>query len=200
MPLGAGDDPHSGRTGEPVLLDVPARALEHRVPRGRKAGDVRHLAARHEGERGAWRKPQEIHEPRTGDLFDHRGGRAADDEARVLVPRAGQPVGRERRRQRPADDEAEVASARDPDDAALGLTSQSLDHLEWLAWLVRQVASEGHSQLLDRGGRPNGPLVERLEEVGSDLSGSPEERAIVSHAASSFSKRSGSSNGPTTAR
>ena len=51
-----------------------------------------------------------------------------DVQAGVLVPGAGQPVRRERRRQAAADDEPEVASAGAGDQARLGGCGELLDH------------------------------------------------------------------------
>ena len=47
----AGEHAHPRRALQAVALDVPAGALQHRVPRRRKAGEVRHLGAGGEAER-----------------------------------------------------------------------------------------------------------------------------------------------------
>ncbi len=100
MALPADEHADGRRTAQPIALDIPAGALEHRVPSGREAGHMGHLTTRHEGERGRRRKPEQLLEPLTRHLLDHGGGRAGDDEARVLVPGARQPVGRQRGRKR----------------------------------------------------------------------------------------------------
>ena len=115
MPLGSREHADPRRALEPVGVHVPARAREHVVPSGEQRGHVRHLAAGDEGGRDAVRQAEQLREPGARDLLDHRCARAADVEAGVLVPRRGQPVRGDRGRQRAADDEAEVAAARNPD-------------------------------------------------------------------------------------
>ena len=86
---------------------------------------------------------------------------------------------------RAADHEAEVAPARDRDDARLGRGRELLDHVERIDRRVRQRPAECLAQLVDGRRRPDRPLVERLEEVGCDVGGSPEELALVAHPAES---------------
>ena len=78
-------------------------------PACRQRGEVRHLAAGHEAEAAVSGKPEKILKPGADRLLDDGGGGAGDIQAGVLVPRRGQPVGGDGRRQRAADDKAEVA-------------------------------------------------------------------------------------------
>ena len=61
---------------------------------------------------GLARQPEQLEQPAADDLLDDGRGRGQDVQPGVLIPRARQPVGRDRGRQRAADDEAEVARAR----------------------------------------------------------------------------------------
>ena len=88
---------------------VPARALEHDVARDRQAGHVGHLRAGDEADARVRRQPEQREHPVLDDLLDDRRGGRADPHVRVLVPRRGQPVRRQRGGQRAAGDEAEVA-------------------------------------------------------------------------------------------
>ena len=112
----------SRSTSQPALA-------QHVVARSRERGEVRHLPAGDEAERGVARKAEQLEEPRARDLLDDRGRRAADVEARVLVPRGGEPVRGERRGHGTADHEAEVAARRLGDEARVGGGRELLDHL-----------------------------------------------------------------------
>ena len=145
----SGDDRYRRRSCETVVFHVPAHPLEHCVPSRCETGGVGHLAARDERERRARRDAEEILEPLARNLLDDRGRRAAHDESSVLIPRRGQPVGGEGGRKRPADDEAEVAAARDRDDARLGRERQLLDYVERIGRLQRSAPPRLAAQLVD---------------------------------------------------
>ncbi len=196
---GTAENPDRGRSGQSVALEVPAGVRQHRVPRGGEAGRLGHLAAGGEREGRVVRDAEELLQPAAHDLLDDRGGRAACVQAGVLVPGRGEPVGGESRRHGAADDEAEVAAARNRDDAGSGRFGELLDDCHRIGRSVRQRAAECLTQLVHGDGRPDGPLFERVEEVARELCGSVEELALA-HAARSFSKRAGSSYGPTSAR
>ena len=92
---------------------------------------------------------------------------AGDDEARVLIPRRGQPVRSERRGQRPADHEAEVAAARRRDDARLGAAAiSSATTCAPRAPTLRQRPAKRIAQLLDDASARMGRSSERAEELG----------------------------------
>ena len=84
----------------------------------------------------------------------------------------------------PTDDEAEVPAARNGDDALPGSLGQIFDDRAWIARAVGERTAECLAQLLDGGGGPDGPFVQRLDEVGRDLGGSSEELPLVAHGAS----------------
>ncbi len=200
---------HANRwsAAEAVALDVPARMLEHRMPRSREARDVCHLTTRDEGERRRRGKSEELLQPLACHLFDDSRCRSADDQARILIPGAREPVGRQRSRKRAADDEAEVASSGYRDHARVSVRGQLFDDDQRVDGFVGKRASESMAQLVDRRGRPHGSFVQRLEKIGRDLRRAPKQlplahrdESMSGYAAISFSKRSGSSNGPTTAR
>src|SRR5262249_17671737 len=142
---------------------------------------------------------QQLDEPLAHDLLDDRRGRAAGIETGVLVPGRGEPVRRQRGGHRTPDDEAEVASARDSDDAVAGRLRKLLDDGDGIARALRERPAERFAHLLDGRLRPDRALVERVEEVACELRGALEKLALA-HAARSFSNRSGSSYGPMSAR
>ena len=108
-----------GEPARPFSSTSQPTPLEHGVACGCEARHVRHLAPRDERERRCRRDAEQVLEPLPGDLFHHGRRRAAHDQARVLIPGRGEPVSRQGGGQRAADDEAEVPSARDPDDAGI---------------------------------------------------------------------------------
>ncbi len=63
------------------------------------------------------REAEQVDDPAGRRLLDHRRRGRGDVEARVVVPAAREPVGGERGRVAPADDEAEVARAGNADEA-----------------------------------------------------------------------------------
>ena len=179
--LSAHEDVDGRSSREPLLLDVPAGALEYGMASGREAGHVSHLTARDERERSRGRDSEQVLEPRPRDLLDHSGRRAAGHQSGVLVPRRRQPVGSERCGDRATDYEPEVAAARDRDDARLRGGGELLHDVERAPRLVLQRRVERRAELLDRRGRPDGPLVERLDEVGGDLRRAAQQLAFVPH-------------------
>ena len=108
----ADDDGDRRRAEEALRLDVPACALEHRVPRRGKCTEIGNRRAGDERARRLAREREHVQQPSQRHLLDVRcAGRRAVIRA-VLIPRVGQPVGRERRRKRAADDEAKKSRAR----------------------------------------------------------------------------------------
>ena len=100
----------------------------------------------------AVREAEQVVEPSPATSSPRRR-RAGDDQARVLIPGRGQPVGGQRCRQRAADDEAEVAAARDamrPGSAAAssGMTSSA------------RTAHQGAARRGPRGARRATPMHE----------------------------------------
>ena len=106
------------RTARP--LDVPARPPQERVAPGGQARERGHRGAGREPHADPGGQPEQLRGPRAGDLLGDRGCRPDDVQARVLVPRARQPVGAERGRQPAADHEAEEPRPRAGDQAVAG--------------------------------------------------------------------------------
>ena len=110
------------RAGEPVAARRPSRPRSSTWNRAAaSAGHVRHLCPGDEADRSLEQGVRAARRatPRVTSSTTEADG-PADVEARVLVPGGGEPVRRERGRQRAADHEAEVAAAAHRDDARLG--------------------------------------------------------------------------------
>src|SRR6185369_16476015 len=102
-------------------------------------------------------------------------------EPGVVVPGAGQPVGRERARQRPSDHEPEVARPGARDQPRIRDRCQVVDDLaRGLASPGQRAAHRCH-QLIVAGARPDAPRREAVEEVRGELGGLAEEGASVGH-------------------
>ena len=128
MPLGADDHRDRRRAEQPVVAGVPPHALEQRVARRGETGHVRDCRPGDEGAGAVERQPEQLDDPAHRDLLDPRAGRTGDAERAVLLPRCEQPVRRDRRGERPAVDEAEVARPRDGDRRGLTDAIELLDH------------------------------------------------------------------------
>ena len=170
-----GEDAETRRAGQPVAIDVPARAREHGVPRRGQAGDVGHLAAGDERE-GRWRRQAEhVLEPGAADLLDHGGRRATGIQPRVLVPCRREPVGGERRGKAGTDHPAVEAAPRAAQEAAGRIARQLVDDGDRVDALVRQRAREAPSQLGEWRGGTHGCGIERPEirerQFGGSLEG-----------------------------
>ena len=177
MHLAADEDANRRRAGQAVAVDVPAGFGEHVLAGGRERGDVRHLAAGHERERCAVGDAEQLLQPRARDLLDDRCRWTGYVQAGVLIPGGGEPVGGERSRDRAADHEAEVATAWDGDHTRVDPRDELLDHARWVRRLLGQRPSEQSAQLLGCRLREHRPLVERLEELRSEVGGASEQFA-----------------------
>lgn len=142
MALPTDEDADTRSAAEPVALDIPTCPLEHGVPSSSEARDMCHLTAGHEGKRGRRGEPEKLLEPLAGDLLDDGSCGPADDEAGVLIPGARQPVRRERGGQRAADDEPEVAAARNRDHPSVGRSGKRFDHGQRIDRYGRQRAAD----------------------------------------------------------
>src|SRR5437763_5970232 len=102
-------DDHCNRrcTEKSVRFRVPAGLLEDAVARGGERAKIRDRGAGDKSATRFGRKPQDIEQPAQRDLFEESSGRGGAVETGVLVPGAREPVGRERERERTADDESE---------------------------------------------------------------------------------------------
>ena len=74
--LAVGHHAHRRASGEAAALDVPAHGGEHVVAGRGEGHGVGGLAAGHESERRLGGEPEQVLEPATGDVLDHRGCRA----------------------------------------------------------------------------------------------------------------------------
>jgi hypothetical protein len=190
VPLLAGDDPERRATLQTPLADAPAGAVEDGVTRDGERGRVCHLAAGDECERRSLRKVEELLHPAPRRLLDDRRCGCRKQEARVLVPGGDEPVGSERRRQRPADHEAEVAPRAHRREAGLGVARKPLDDLELGSRLLGQRAAECLAELGDRRPRRDRPLRGGLDPLGRKLGRPREHSTLVVHEIESMDGRS----------
>ncbi len=97
------------RPKESLGLDIPAAALQQRVPRGGERAEVRHGGAGDKPSTRSSRERQNVDQPLERDLFQGGSDRRTDHLPCILIPGGGQPVGSHGDGQRPAVDEAEKA-------------------------------------------------------------------------------------------
>ena len=150
MAIAAGQQADGGRAGKAARFHVPSAAFQHRVPRSGEAGDMRHLASGDEGETRARGDAQQFLEPLAGDLFHQRGGGPGGVEARVLVPRGGEPVGCEGRGNAAAHHPTVEAPAGRGDNAARGIAHQIFDHLRGRRAVVQQRTRQARAKRFQR--------------------------------------------------
>ena len=106
MGFAADDDRDRRRAKQSVRLDVPPGAREDDVARRGQRGDVRDGGPGDESAGAIARQAEQLQHPLERDFLEDGGRRRDVVEPGVLIPRAGKPIRGERRRQRPADDEA----------------------------------------------------------------------------------------------
>ena len=155
---------------------------------------MRHLAAGHERVRHAAGELEQLAQPLARDLLDDRGRGRRREQAGVLVPRRGHPVGGERGRQRAAEHEAEPPSAGHAGDAGIRVGHELLEHLARVDRLVLQRTRERCAQRVDVDRREHRTLVERLEVVGRELRGPGEQIARFGHRHQPYKRRLASPN------
>src|SRR5579871_6028291 len=143
--LAARKDRNGRRAGEAALLDVPAAARKQPMAGGGETGDVGHLAAGDESEAGRSRKTENLLQPSAGYFLGDRGGGTGSVEACVLVPRSGEPVGGERRREGAADHPGEETAPGAADQAGLDIARQFGDHLLGRNALVAKRVAEARA-------------------------------------------------------
>ena len=169
----------SGAPTRPFRLDVPAGVLEDGVARRRQAREVRHLTARDQAVAGAGRQAEQVDEPRADGLLDDGRGRTGRIQPRVLVPRRGEPVGRDRGRDAAADDVAEVARPGHRDDAGVRVPGQPLDDLDRVLAHLRQGRHQGGPQRRDVLVDADVPLGHAPQVLGGELGGPGQERPRI---------------------
>ncbi len=170
-----GDDRDRRRPLEPQALHVPADLGQHRVTGRRERGEVGHGGAGHEADARAVRQPEERHEPRCGDLLRDRGGRRDGIEPGVLVPRARQPIGRERRGQAAADDEPEIAWPGTADQARVGRGRQLLDDSRRIGRTLGQRPAERGPERAQVHGPRDRPGFQRVDVRRGEVCGLADE-------------------------
>ena len=168
---GADDEVHRRRAGQAVFLDVPSGAAQHAVTRRGQRGEVGHLSAGDEADAGRARQVEELEQPFAGDVLDDRGRGRGGVDAGVLIPGAGQPVGRERDRKTAADDEAEVARTGAGDEAAVGAARKRVDDGGGIFAVVGQRSMQRGEELLARGLRADVAIGKIAQKGGGAVAG-----------------------------
>ena len=167
------------RADETVALHVPADALQHAVPRGGEAGEVRHLATRDETHpTPAW-QVEHFEQPARGDLLERGRHRRDHVDTRVLVPRGHQPIGGEGDRNRAADDEAEITRRRAGLRAARRVQGEPVDHRVGGFAARGQGAIERGEHVVATGARTDEAFGQRVDEPHRMRLRAAEQRAEV---------------------
>ena len=169
---------------QPVPRDVPVRLRQDVLSRGGERGRVRALGAGDEAAGDAVRQPEQLREPPCGDLLPPRRPPATVTTEKPFWSHAArEPVRRDGGRKRAAEDEAEVAARLRADDAGLAGGDQLRDDVDVLPALIRERAAECLDELVERGLRVHGSVVERLVELRRVVGRVPEEVVDVAHVA-----------------
>ena len=164
-----------------VFFDIPTRAAQDAVTRGREAGEVRHLAAGDETDARLARQTGELEHVLARDIFDDGDQRRGRVDAGVLVPRADQPVRAEGDGIAAADDEAEVTRAGAADGAALGVVCDGVeDDVRLFAGVAERDAQCGQ-QFVARGARTDVALGQIAEKALGVIVSAAEETGIENH-------------------
>ena len=187
--LRSDDDANHGCAVETALAELPARARAgcargpRRAPSRAPSGSPsrtrtrRPPAARRDRAASRRRPPRQSQPP------------VRERTCRVLVPRRGQPVRRERGRQRPPDHEPVPPPARHPGDAGLGVGRELFDHDARVERFVLQRTLERRAQRVDVDVGEDGAFVERLEKLRRELARAPEQIARLAHPHQLYSGR-----------
>ena len=176
--LGANQHTNRRGTEQAVGLDVPARIGERAMTCRGQTCEVGHLATGRQAHPSVIGQTEDVQQPFAGDLLRHRGRGATRVAGRVLVPDRRQPVGRDRRVESAADDEAEVPGTLRPDEAGIRRRDQLLDHLQRWSRPVLERNPQRRAQLVERRTRADGTLGERRQILGRDLSSAAKQLGI----------------------
>ena len=190
-----GDHADQRRAVQAVTLYIPSNTGKEVVTGRGETGEVSHLPAGDESERGALGQAEQLLQPSSGDLLDDSRRGRRERQTGVLIPGRREPVGRDCRRNGPADDEAEEPSARRGQQARIGVASKLLDDLERVRGLLWQGTAKRGPQLVDRCLGPHRSLFERVEELGCDLRRAPQQ-IVRAHARTQSSAASSTRNLP----
>ena len=124
------------------------------------------------------RQVEQVEDPAGGDLLEHRGRRDGLRHPRVLVPRAHEPVGGDRRGQGAADDPGEEAGGAARQQARLGPRGEVAHHLGRVHALLGQGLGERRQHLASGRLGPHGAAGKAVEP-GAGRIGGGEERGVV---------------------
>ena len=163
--LGADQHPDPGTAVEPPLGDVPAGPAQDGVPARSQPGEVGHRRARREPHSAADRKAEEVDEPGAGHVLDRAVGRSQPAQARVLVPRADEPVGGEGGGVGPPDDEAEEPARRHGGEPGVTGLDEQVEDLGGVGGPVRELGAEGLGHLLDGRLWGDCPAIQRRQPL-----------------------------------
>ena len=183
--LGRDDQVDARRAVQAIRFDVPAGAAQHAMPRGRQAGETRHLATGDEPGLGSRGQVEQVHQPPGGDVLDHRRQRRGRVDAGVLVPRRYQPVGGKRHRMAAADDESEVTRRAAGDRATRGLRGEQVQDASSVFAMLGQRRAQRGGDLILAGNRADMADWLFLEVSGCVASGPLEQRVEFSHGCAS---------------
>ena len=181
MEVGVGQQADGRRAGQPARLDVPARSREHGVARRGQAGRVRHLTAGGDGERRGSRARPAARPATAHDLLGHGRGRRGDVQARVLVPRRGEPVGRQRGWERAAEDEAEEARRLAGHEPGAGAGDERVEHRARVGRSLGERPAERGAQGVGVGLRGPDAAVGQAVEVGRSVVGGGGQEVVAVH-------------------
>ncbi len=161
--VAAGEDTNRRRACEAAIFHIPAGLLKYAVTRGGEAGEMGHLAARDEGETGSLGDPEQVFEPRGGDLFRQGGGGRAGVNAGVLIPGGSQPVRGEGGRHGAAHHPGVETAAGVAHNSTGGIGYQIRDYLTRLDGAVCQGTRHARAQIRKRRSRRDWGGIEVLD-------------------------------------
>lgn len=118
--LGAGNYCYRRRSDQTFLFDIPTNPGVHRVAPRRQTREVRQRAAGGKSDARIFRQPKQIDELVGSDLFRRRCQRRVRIESAILVPRRGQPISSQRRRQRTSNHETKISRSSSRDYCTVG--------------------------------------------------------------------------------
>ena len=179
VPLGTDQDAYAGRVDEALGRDLPAVAAQHLVAGGGQAGEVGRRAAGDESDRAARREPEQVDQPRLGELLDRGVGGGEDPQPGVLVPAAHQPVDGERGRVGAADHEAEEPASRHRRQSGLAGGRELVDDRRSVGPANGQLALQTSGHLLGGQAWRHGAVRERGEPLEGQCVGAVEAGAAV---------------------
>ena len=144
----------------PILIDIDVVLQRPPPPRRRQPDIVGHRAAGDEHSAPRRRQGEELLQPVDGDDFHPRAEWRGGPHPGVLIECGRQPLGRQRSRGCPTDDEMEEATASRTDRGIHPRIDQLPHRLQRAVAILRQRSSEGWGYQL-RGRRPHRSVGER---------------------------------------